>query len=171
MNWRQISGGGVTSMEEVDKWADMAREIMPEHYRHYVNIVVSETVEDSFSLFRGMRYENVPDLEYDFVFIDGPKYTTKLDGHPTFDFDYINILRKSNKPVMGLIDQRVSTVFVLQQLLGIDKIKYLPAYGVTVIKPCVKEDLGSLDKKLSSSNFIPSFRVLSSTRVSMYPEQ
>ena len=57
-------------MEESDIWANMAKDILPEHYRCYVNIVVSETVEDYFSLFRGMRYKNLPDLAYDFVFID-----------------------------------------------------------------------------------------------------
>ena len=59
---------------------------------------------------------------YDFVFVDGPKYRSPHDGHPTFDFDYLHILRNSKIPVAGLIDQRVSTVFVLQQVLGKEKI-------------------------------------------------
>ncbi len=161
--------GRVTSMEEIVEWADMAENLLPEVYRNRVDIVVSPTVEDYFSMFRGMRYRDVPKREYDFVFVDGPKYVSPYDNHPNFDFDYLHILRNSKTAVAGLIDQRVSTVFVLQQLLGKDKIRYSPALGLGYISACSKDDLGALTDDLSSANFVPSFKVLSRTRLFMYP--
>ena len=161
--------GRITSMEEVDEWANMAIDLLPDVYRDTVEIVVSPTVDDYFSLFRGARYRDLPDREYDFVFVDGPKYRSPNDGHPTFDFDYIHVLRNSTKPVSALIDQRVSTVLVFQQLLGLSRVRYSPVYGVGIVEPCTKDNLGELDKHLSSSNFIPSFRFFSKTRLFMHP--
>ena len=43
-----------------------------------VDFCLSDTVEDYFSLFRGMRYRDVPDRPYEFIFIDGPKYHCPL---------------------------------------------------------------------------------------------
>ena len=66
--------GRVTSMEELSKWADMAKQLLPDVYSDRVEIVLSPTVEDYFSVFRGMRYRDVPKRDYDFVFVDGPKF-------------------------------------------------------------------------------------------------
>ena len=55
---------------------------------------------------------------YDFVFVDGPDYKSPVDGSVTFDADLINVLQSSTNPVAAIIDKRVSTVFVLQQVLG-----------------------------------------------------
>jgi hypothetical protein len=152
--------GHVTSMEEIAEWGDMAEDLLPDVYRSLVDIVVSPAIEDYYGLFRGMRYRDIPERDYDFVFVDGPKYRSPYDNHPTFDFDYLHILRNSNIPVSGLIDQRVSTVFVLQQLLGKEKIKYSPSLGLGYIAACTRSDLGQLAQSLSSSNFVPSFRVV-----------
>lgn len=161
--------GRVTSMEEVAEWADMAEKLLPDIYRSYVDILVSRTVEDYFSMFRGIRYRDVPQKNFDFVFIDGPKYVSPHDNHPSFDFDYLHVLQNSKVPVAGLIDQRVSTVFVLQQILGKDKVRYSPVLGLGYIDSCTKENLGELSKSLSSSNFVPSFRMWGRTRLFMYP--
>lgn len=163
--------GRVTSMEEATEWAAMAEELLPDLYRNRVEIVVSPTMEDSFSMFRGIRYRDTPQREYDFVFVDGPKYRSPQDGHPTFDFDFLHVLQNSRIPVAGLIDQRVSTVFVLQQLLGKDKVRYSPALGIGYLSACNRDDLGKLSEDLSSANFVPSFRVLTRTRLHMCPRR
>jgi hypothetical protein len=74
-----------------------------------VEIVLSETVEDAFSLFRGVRYRDVPDRAYDFVFVDGPGYTTK-DGYVTFDFDLIKAVAAAEAPIRAVIDKRSALV-------------------------------------------------------------
>lgn len=161
--------GRVTSMEECLEWAAMAKELLPGIYRNNVEILVSPTVEDYYSIFRGMRYRDIPRREYDFVFIDGPNYRSPRDNQMTFDFDYLHILRNSKVPLAGLIDQRVSTVFVLQQLLGNEKVRYSSALGLCFLSRCSADDLGQLANDLSSVNFAPSFRVLSQPRLSMHP--
>lgn len=159
--------GRVTSMDEYEEWLEMSRRLLPEAYRPYVDFCLSGTKEESFSLFRGMAYAQVPDRAYDFVFVDGPKYIAP-DGQPTFDFDFLNIVRRSEKPVGCLIDKRVSTCFVLQQLLG-DKFAYDPVLHLGKSAGVCRADLGGITAALSSENFEDSFRALTRTRLFMTP--
>ena len=82
--------------------------------QHYVSktkdrdcIAENLSNEDRYSLFRGLRYSELPVKPYDFVFVDGPKYKSPLDGGTTFDFDIIHVLRNSKSEVSALIDKRL----------------------------------------------------------------
>ncbi len=159
--------GHVTSMEEHAEWLEMSRQLLPPQYRKYVSFELSHTIEDRYSLFRGVRYAAIPNKAYDFVFVDGPKYESPLDGGATFDFDYIHVLKGAEKPVGCLIDKRLSTVFVLQQLLGTDKVRYSAIAGLGYVRPCTKSDLGTIATSISSSNFAGSLRVFGNSRLSI----
>ncbi|MFL0799734.1 MAG: class I SAM-dependent methyltransferase [Agarilytica sp.] len=161
--------GRVTSMEEIGEWMEMSRNLLATEYHPYVDFCLSDTVDDYISLFRGVRYRDIPKRDYDFVFVDGPKYSSPLDGVPTFDFDYIYAVMNSNKPVSAIIDKRVSTVFVLQQVLGVKKVKYSPIKGLGFVSSCTKKDLGELSRDLSSTNFLKSFKLFGRTVLGLSP--
>lgn len=161
--------GRVTSMEESEQWLTMSQRLLPVRYQPYVEFRLSDTIEDKFSLFRGVRYRDIPERGYDFVFVDGPKYQSPLDGTPTFDFDFLHILRTAKNPVAGLIDKRVSTCFALQMVLGPKKVRYSPVKGLGFIEPCTSEDLGDLDRTLSSANFAASMQTFGQTLLRMDP--
>jgi hypothetical protein len=122
-------------------------------------------VEDQYSIFRGVRYSELPDRKYDFVFVDGPKYDLPNGGGSTFNFDFINVLRTAENPVGCLIDKRLSTIFVLQQLLGVDRVKYFAVTGLGIVKPCSKADLGNIAFSISSKNFAGSLSVIGSSKL------
>jgi len=159
--------GHVTSMEEHAEWFHMSKKLLPLEYNKYVSFELSETIEDRYSIFRGVRYAAIPDKAYDFVFVDGPKYESPEDGGATFDFDYLHVLRSSDKPVGCLIDKRLSTVFVLQQILGSDKVQYSAIAGLGNVQPCTKSDLGTIATSISSKNFAGSLRVFGNSRLSI----
>jgi len=159
--------GRVTSMEEYEEWLEMSRRLLPPAYSGYVDFRLSDTIEDRFSLFRGVRYKDIPDRAYDFVFVDGPKYHSPVDGSPTFDFDLLHVLRTAKTPVAALIDKRVSTCFVLQQVLGMDKLRYSPIDGLGYLDACTQHDLGALEADLSSTNFARSFKPFGRTLLRM----
>ncbi len=154
-------------MEEHEGWLNMSRKLLPNKYAKYVDFRLSGTIEDHYSLFRGVRYEDIPDRTYDFVFVDGPKYVSPVDGAATFDFDYIHVLRSSDRPIGCLVDKRLSTVFVLQQLLGANKVKYSTVAGLGYVKPCTKDDLGSIATSISSRNYQSSMRLLGNSKLSI----
>ncbi len=159
--------GRVTSMEEHEGWLDMSSKLLPNEYAKYVDFRLSRTVEDQYSLFRGVRYEEIPNRDYDFVFVDGPKYISPVDGAATFDFDYIHVLRSAGRPVGCLVDKRLSTVFVLQQLLGRTKVKYSTVTGLGYVKPCTKDDLGTIATSISLSNYQDSLQILGNSKLSI----
>jgi hypothetical protein len=145
----EYGGGRVTSMEESEDWYRHAKQNLPSDLS--VEIVLSETVEDAFSLFRGIRYRDVPDRAYDFVFVDGPGYTTK-DGHVTFDFDLIRLIESAKTPLRAVIDKRVSTCFVLQRVLP-GKVRYVPHLGLCFVDAVTHTDLRPIDRRTPSSSF------------------
>jgi hypothetical protein len=159
----------LTSMEESSEWLEMSRRLLPEQFHARVDFCLSDTVEDTFSLFRGVRYRDVPRRPYDFAFIDGPNYKTPKNGVATFDLDFLHLLRTADHPMAGLVDKRVSTCYVLQHVLGVNKVRYSPVLHLGFIEPCTKSDLGDLQMKLSSVNFENSFKVFGETRLFMSP--
>ena len=142
-------GGRLTSMEESETWYRHAVENQPPELP--VDLVLSGTVEDTFSLFRGIRYRHIPERAYDFVFVDGPTYRTE-DGEITFDFDLIRLVANATGPLRAIIDKRISTCFVLQRLLP-GKVRYVPHLGLTFVDEVTQGDLRSIDRRTPSSSF------------------
>jgi hypothetical protein len=142
-------GGRVTSMEESRDWYQHAQENLPPDLP--VEIVLSDTVEDCYSIFRGIRYRDIPDRPYDFVFVDGPSYRTKT-GEVTFDFDLIAVVAKAERPLRALIDKRVSTCFVLQRILP-GKVRYAAHLGLGFVDAVTQADLREIDRTSPSRSF------------------
>lgn len=133
--------GRITSMEEVEEWYHMACNLMPGYLMKYVEFVLSPRVEDYYSIFRGVRYRNIPKRNYEFMFIDGPNHAAPSDGFITFNFDYIRVVMNSNNPVYAIVDKRVNTSYVFQKIFGLEKVKYSARHHLAFIGPCTKDDL------------------------------
>ena len=155
--------GRITSMEEWQEWFDMADNLMPDILRKYVDIRLSPTVEDGYMFYRGMRYSEVPKRQYDFVFTDGPYIIAPSDGTKTCDFDFISIVRHSETPVGGIVDGRLTTCYVLQNILGPKIFKFDVFRNLGYIKPCTKHDLNVITKA-SSIALAHSRRIIKNTR-------
>ena len=92
---------------------------------------------------RGMRYRDVPERDYDFVFIDGPHPRAPSDGSISCDFDFIyQVLRaKNNRPLRAMIDRRTTTGLAIQALFGRDKVRYDYIGELGFVGPCRRSDL------------------------------
>jgi len=132
----------ITSMDEIEKYHQDAIACFPEHLKKYVDFICSPKIEDYYHIFRGVRYRDVPeDRQYDFVYVDGPKTSTPSDRHKTFDFDFIRVVERSEKPVFALVDTRMSTCFAYKHLFGAGKVSFDYINEVGIVGPCTKEDL------------------------------
>ena len=154
----------LTSMEDQENWLEMSRKLLPDELQRFVDFTLSPSVEDSFSLFRGMRYREVPERSYDFVFVDGPSYRTP-DGAMTFDLDLLNVLQRSETPVSAIVDKRVSTCYVLQQVLGPEKVRFVPSIGMGYVAPSTREDLRIVREDTPSCSFSRSYSLFGPTRL------
>ena len=113
---QENGGGRITSMEENDgEYIQNIKDLIPDDLKQYVDIRYSPKVDDYYQQFRGVRYRDIPDRKYDFMFIDGPTTKSVADGQNTFDFDYIKISQELGE-IPVIIDGRVSTFKVLRQL-------------------------------------------------------
>jgi hypothetical protein len=156
--------GRITSMENVKTWYTKAREAMPNHLKRYIDLILSEKTEYYFSIFRGVGYKDVPARPYDFVFIDAPDPTAPSDGTTAFDFDYLNVVMQSVKPVFGIIDKRLGTSYVFQKVFGVKKVVYDPKRDLCFVGPFSKEDIKA---KVGSSSFLHSLRIIGKTKLNL----
>src|SRR3989344_6638641 len=142
--------GRITSVEESEEWRDIAYTLLPDNLKKYVEILFSQKVEDCHALFRGVRYEHIPDRQYEFVFIDGPSTSAPSDKMKTFDFDFIRVVEKSNMPVSAIIDCRPSTSWALSHIFGKNKFYFDYKRNLGFLDSCSKDDLKTRQEILSN---------------------
>lgn len=117
--------GRIVSMESVEQWFETARKNLPNKYSDVVELVLGPRVKYEFLFFRGYRHSNIPQLDYDFVFLDGPSYDDENGG--SFCADVFHVAEISSAPIIrGVVDTRVSSVFVLQKVFGRRAVRYYP---------------------------------------------
>ncbi|MEK7208931.1 MAG: hypothetical protein AAB677_01580 [Patescibacteria group bacterium] len=148
--------GRLTSMEELPEFHTLAQKLLPLELLPYVEIKFSSTTEDNFMFIRGMRYRDVPERDYDFIFIDGPQPKTPSDGTVSCDFDFIHqvLCAKNNRPISAIIDRRITTCYALQSLFGPDKVHYDYVRELGFIGPCRHSDLMD-DRKIAARLAVP----------------
>lgn len=137
--------GRVTSMEENEGYYKSAVPLLPPHLTRYIDMVLSPTVEDVYGVFRGIRYADIPDRPYDFVFVDGPDTCGQTKVQHTSDLDFIKIVSQSDMPVCGVVDQRIGTCLVYHALFG-EKFRYDYVRKMGFVGPCTRHDLDSMKK-------------------------
>ena len=164
------SVGRITSMDSHDEYLKMSEGLLPDQLKKYVDFRLSDVEDDTFSIFTGVRYKEIPRRDYDFVFVDGPDYRSPKNGMLTCDFDFIHVLKKSERPVSAMIDKRVSTCFVLQQLLGEKRVRYDPVAHLGFVAPSTADDLLRINDNTPSSTFERSFRALAKTTLAYSKE-
>lgn len=140
---RRLHGvdGRVTSLEDMPQYFQQAVDLLPPSCRGVVDLLLRERTEYFWGPFRGTGYRSVPERAYDFVFVDGPGTTAPSDGHRAFNFDLINVARRAEKPVVGIVDKRKATCWVYQHVFGPDKVFFDEVLGVGVVGPISATDL------------------------------
>lgn len=113
----------IISMESVKEWYDIAKANLPEHHADTIEIIYGPREKYEISMFRGYIHSNIPDHNYNLVFLDGPAFED--DKGTTFCADALYVYQKSGKkPLQGVFDGRASSAFVIQTLFGKKSVKY-----------------------------------------------
>ena len=148
--------GRITSMEDIDIWYQKAAKLVPEQLKPYIELIHSPKVEYSYSIFRGVGYQEIPQRAYEFVFVDGPETTAPSDGTMAFDFDLINVVKNADHPVSAIVDKRVTTCYVYQKVFGTDKVEFDPRCDLCFVGPLTKKNLKS---RIGGGRFAHTFRL------------
>lgn len=156
--------GRLTSMEEREFWFEMAVRLLPEELRDYTDFRLSPKVEEGYTVFRGLRYAELPEeRRYDFVFTDGPSTLALSDGTRSFDFDYLHVVRHADHPVFGIVDGRLTTCYILQEVFGPEKFRFDVFRNLGYVGPCTRHDMRTIARS-SSIALAHSKRLLRPTR-------
>lgn len=128
--------GRIISMESVAAWRDIAVSNLPEKYEGDVEIVLGEREPYQIAFFRGYCHSNIPRLDYEFVFLDGPNYDDERGT--SFCADVLKVMEWSERRfIRAVVDTRVTSVFVLQTLFGVQAVRYYPFIKTCALRlPC-----------------------------------
>ncbi len=135
--------GHLVSMEENEKYYQDALRSLPEQFKNdsCVQIVCSPAVEDTYQVFRGIRYREIPKRPYDFVFVDGPDYVLpRGESLLAYDLDFLRLVEKSNHPMSAFIDTRTDTSY-MYSLLFPNHFVYDHVRGTGIVRNVTKNDL------------------------------
>lgn len=108
--------GKCISMEEIDKWHEQAVKNLPEILSPFVEIKRSDRIEKTVNGLAGVCYKDLPELPFEFAFIDGPNPVSPVSGKDLFDIDFANVVL-NNSSACGVIDHRLTTVRGLGKVL------------------------------------------------------
>tara|TARA_X000001036_G_scaffold422237_1_gene444991 strand:- start:3592 stop:4365 length:774 start_codon:yes stop_codon:yes gene_type:complete len=159
------SNGSLTTIENDKDWFNLNKKLFPEYLIKYVDQQLSKIVEKRYDFLVGNCYENIPDKDYDFIFIDGPS-TYFYNGDKKIEsitLDFINVLKKSDKPISALIDYRLRTCMVYSLLLTKKNIIFYKLVNLGFFDSVSKKDLLKSD-----SNFSRLMQSLNDTTVLKY---
>lgn len=131
---REIGGGQLVSMEHNADWhAEQVRRF-PKDF-DFVDIRLSPMVPAEFGMISGVAYEEVPDLPYDFAFIDGPSPKGKAC------LDFLHVVQRNRGAISALVDNRKPTMLALAIIFGKAKIRYLEDWGLGAVSPVTESDI------------------------------
>jgi hypothetical protein len=130
----------------------------PAKLRPYVDFVQSPKVDGVYKCFRGVRYAELPDRPYDFVFSDGPERHSPVNGDKLFNLDMLEVIRRSTRPVFGIVDDHFLTSWVLQKALGPENARYSSIRKLLFVGPVTRHDL----RELQRDTFAADLRLLGS---------
>lgn len=115
--------GMIVSMESIPEWHELALKILPDKYKHCVEIILGPREKYELAMFRGYIHSNIPIRDYSFILMDGPAFQD--DRGIAFCADVFKIMEISNAPVIhGVCDGRASSVMVIQYLFGSHVARY-----------------------------------------------
>jgi hypothetical protein len=138
----------VVSVEESEHYHQNIVSIFPAELKPHIEFVRRDRVEALYGERRGCYYRDVPELQYEFVFIDGPvDRRVFLDKSlpKCFNADFINVVRRVDHPVSALLDQRIFTLRALRALIRSRDISYLPTRSMAFLSNITRRDLVDVD--------------------------
>lgn len=160
--------GKITAMEEMQEYLDMSIELLPDFFKKYVEYHLSPRVDDTYEIYRGVRYRDVPQADYDFIFVDGPHHRSLIDDTFCFDFDFIQILRNTKVHISGMVDYRLSSTYVLQKLLGTEKVQFNMLKELAIIKFVVASDLKKMTLEKNAIDMLSTCSFFGNTKIELY---
>jgi len=152
------------SMESVQEWYDMAKQLLPKNYEEIVEIILGKRELYEYLMFRGYVHSNIPNYSFDFIFLDGPQYFDDKGSSTCMDIIKTR-LQSDSELISCVVDTRVSSVWMMQQIFGVKIIKYLPifrtcSFDIPKIYPNPQIDSSSFKSSLTGRLMVKNHNII-----------
>ena len=97
------------------------------NYSKNVEIIMGKRELYEYSMFRGYVHSNIPNYSFDFIFLDGPNHSDEKGSSTCMDIIKIR-LQSDDELISCVVDTRVSSVWMMQQIFSVKIIKYFPIF-------------------------------------------
>ena len=113
------------SVEENEHYHRQIMDIFPDKHKKRVNFLLCKRDQKRYQNILGGYYKDLPQEDFDFIFIDGPTVRTNKNAEKSFNADLVNLIEKQQlSRVSGLLDERIFTYWAFKKLLPKLSIKY-----------------------------------------------
>lgn len=143
--------GKIISMESVEEWYNIAVQNLPKKFHDIVTIIHGPRKKYEILMFRGYIHSNIPEDNYDFVFLDGPSFDDELGTSFCADAIYVAEMKRSGL-LRGVIDGRASSAYVMQKMFGLRSVRYY----LSLLAASFEIDTSKIRKKLNSTDMVSS---------------
>lgn len=139
--------GKIVSMESVEEWYKVAVRNLPEKFQDIVSIIHGPRIKYEIAMFRGYMHSNIPEGDYDFVFLDGPSFEDEFGTSFCADAIYVSEMKRDGI-LRGVVDGRASSAFVMQLIYGSNSVRYY----MSLLASSFKIDAGGIRKSFNSTD-------------------
>ena len=139
----------IISLEEHKMYYDNINKIFPKDLKQNVKFLLRDRKEKLYNGHLGSYYDDIPDLNYDFIYVDGPvdrKVFNDKKYPKTFNADLINVLLKGDCTINAALDQRIHTYRIYRKLLTKKKVKYNVVKKLTFLNDLTIDSVNSILK-------------------------
>jgi hypothetical protein len=127
---REIGTGRLVTVDHISKFSDETRFAMPPDLRPYVDFLLTWTEAELIDGVTCLRYHDIPMVDPDMIFVDGPPTLIGRQHYPSSDAAHV--LEKATHSVDIIIDRRIATLRHLAGKVGGNAI-FDPVAGLGVI--------------------------------------
>jgi hypothetical protein len=138
--------GRITAMEDVPFYFDATQKIIPPELASFIDLRLSPKTKYQYGPFTGVAYTEIPQRQYEFVYVDGPNYEAEKE----FDADIIQVIRNAEHPVTAYIDSRTGSCFIYHLLFG-SKFRFHYTKRLGIIDRATKRDLRTFNQVVATS--------------------
>ena len=97
----------------------------PKDFSPFIDFIFLKRGEKIIQGFPSSYYRDLPQIDYDYIFIDGPTFRKDKRSPKCFNADLINIIKKNKSIIINrIIDQRILNYIIFKKLLPDADIKY-----------------------------------------------
>jgi hypothetical protein len=104
----EIGHGKLVTVDHIQQYSNEGRALLSNPQKARVDFVVAAVVTEEFKGSTALHYRDVPAMDYDMIFVDGPPVIFGRTQYPSTDA--MHVVARSDRPIDIIVDRRLQTL-------------------------------------------------------------